>query len=143
MADTRFAYNSTCSLSGYRAIKAIIGQPSKFFGELIQSGGHRQSAKLVANDLADVAAIDAVCWHLIQQYDPAIATQLKVIGWTDKYPALPLITARHTSQSTLENLRNALQELASTPATAPLCKNLAISNFEIIALKEYDQLATL
>ena len=142
-AGSRFAFNSTNSLSGYRAIKALIGEPKKYFGELIQSHGHRQSAKLVANGTADIAVIDAVCWHFIQQHDPAIAAELTVIGWTNKYPALPLITAHNTNKNTLSHLRLALQSLSSNPKTVQLLNNIAINGFQIINSKEYDSLSKL
>jgi len=136
MAGSRLAYNSDNSLSGYRSIKALVGSPSKYFSKLIQTGGHRNSARQVANGSADIAALDAVCWHLLQQYEPETANGLKVIGWTDQYPALPLITALHTPIATIDTIRKVL--LAMPPE-----KQLAINRFEVLNIAGYNELSAL
>jgi ABC-type phosphate/phosphonate transport system substrate-binding protein len=46
----------------------------------------------VAEGHADIAALDALSWHLMQAYDPFTAG-LRVLTHTDPTPALPFITA--------------------------------------------------
>ncbi len=132
----RFAFNAQMSLSGYRAIKAMVGEPEDFFAGLVETGGHRASAKMVASGDGDVATLDAVCWHLVQQYEPEIAEQLSVIGWTEMRPALPLITSLGTPQETIAKIRAALNNI-----TPP--RSLAISGFEILKLSDYNKLSAL
>ncbi len=132
----RFAYNGPMSLSGYRAIKAMVGEPESFFATITQSGGHRISARMVAKGNADIAALDAVCWHLLQQHEPATAKKLNVIGWSDRRPALPLITSLETSPEVVARLREVLAEI-SPPG------ELAISGFEVMEITEYERLAGL
>jgi len=136
IASARFAYNSQNSLSGYRSIKALVGNPDKYFSKLVQSGGHRNSARHVANGAADIAALDAVCWHLLQQHEPEAASELKVIGWSDQYPALPLITALHTPIATVDTIRKVLIAL-------PPEKELAINRFEVLNIADYNKLSAL
>ena len=131
-----FAFNGEMSLSGYRCVKAMAGEPRTFFSSLRESGGHRASAGMVANGGADVAALDAVCWHLLQEHEPAIADKLKVLGWTAQYPALPLITSLETNPGAVEKIRKVLSQI--TPPVA-----LAIKEFEILAAAEYDKLSML
>ena len=54
----KLAYNSVDSLSGYRCFVPLIGDPVSMFSASQKSGGHRQSAIMVANGEADCAAID-------------------------------------------------------------------------------------
>lgn len=81
--DNLFAYNDKNSQSGYYVT-------NDFFENTICSGSHINSAKMVASDKADIAAIDAVSLKLMQQYDD-FARDLKVIHWTKPTPALPFI----------------------------------------------------
>jgi len=136
MAGSRLAYNSENSLSGYRSIKALVGNPGKYFSTLVLTGGHRNSARQVANGAADIAALDAVCWHLLQQHEPETANELKVIGWSDQYPALPLITALHTPTASIDTIRKVL--LAMPPE-----KELAITRFEVLNIANYNELSAL
>jgi len=134
--DGRFAFNSKMSLSGYRAIKAMTGEPERFFAEVLESGGHRNSARMVATGDADIAGLDAVCWHLLQRHEPATATNLKVIGWSDMRPALPLITSLRTSPEIIASLRQVLGEISSP-------EELAISGFDVLEIPEYERLSVL
>lgn len=130
-----FAYNATMSQSGYRTVKALLGDPLTYFASTKKSSGHRVSARMVANDDADVAALDAVCWHLLQAHEPETAEMLKVIAWTQKRPALPLITSLATTAATIKSMRKILS-MVSAPG------ELAISGFEQVDITEYNALAT-
>lgn len=89
----RFAYNMTHSQSGYAAPYAHVSPLGFWFEQRVQSGGHRASAQMVARGEADIAALDAVTWRLIQRYDD-FAGDLRVLAWTVPSPGLPLITAK-------------------------------------------------
>lgn len=91
--DAKFAYNETFSQSGYGAPYWHAASREFWFENLSQSGGHLLSAKSVAEGSADIAALDAVTWRLIQRYDP-FAADLRVLEWTKPTPGLPYITAK-------------------------------------------------
>jgi ABC-type phosphate/phosphonate transport system substrate-binding protein len=57
----------------------------------VETGAHRASFRAVAEGRAALAAIDALTWALISEYEDTSA--VKVIGATDPTPALPYITA--------------------------------------------------
>ena len=57
------------------------------------SGGHETSAAMVAEGRADIAAIDAASWRLIEAHRP-FASALRVVASTPPTPGLPLITRR-------------------------------------------------
>ena len=136
LQTARFAYNSRDSLSGYRSVKQMFGKPERFFEAMIETGSHRTSAACVADASADVAALDAVCWHLLQQFEPQTAQTLKVIGWTKKQPALPLITSLQTPDKTITMMQSILTGFNEKNA-------LAISGFKILASDAYDTIARL
>jgi ABC-type phosphate/phosphonate transport system substrate-binding protein len=135
----RFAYNSDSSLSGYRSMRAIHGELDGFFGEIIKSGGHRDSARMVANKTAEVAAIDAVCWHMLQRFEVETASGLQVIGWTEKRPALPLITSLETSTEKVSILRQTLENISCTAQA----NAIFVTGFEDVPISEYSSLSSL
>jgi ABC-type phosphate/phosphonate transport system substrate-binding protein len=132
MRARSFAYNSAMSWSGYRTMMLEYGPLEDYFGMMVESGGHRQSAKIVAERNADIAAIDSVCWHLLQRYEPGTAQRLKVIGWTKPKPALPFITSMHTRQPTIGRLRLALAEVLAGVQNSEIGDQLALKGCEIL-----------
>lgn len=89
--DARFAYNMTHSQSGFAAAYAMVQAAGFWFTGRVASGGHRVSALMVAERQADIAAIDAVTWRLIERYDE-FARDLRVLSWSPPTPGLPYIT---------------------------------------------------
>jgi ABC transporter, phosphonate, periplasmic substrate-binding protein len=92
------AINSKDSQSGYSAImfaSAPFAQRGRFFRRAIHTRSHSRSMQLVANGLADIAAIDSVTWRMSRQFDSDSAS-LKSIGTTEPTPGLPFIAAAGT-----------------------------------------------
>ncbi len=88
-----FAYNQTFSQSGYAAPYAHFTTAGEWFSSTIQTFAHRQSAISVASGQADIAALDAVSWLMMERYDTFTA-ELRVLDWTEPTPGLPLISAK-------------------------------------------------
>ena len=141
MAGSRFAYNSENSLSGYRCVRAMVGDPAKHFGAMVRSGAHRQSAKMVAAGQADVAALDAICWHHLMVIEPNIASKLKIIGWTKLRPGLPFITSLKTPPDKVKSLRDILKKVISNADANSEWQSLKIRDCVVLAPGDYDDLA--
>ncbi len=89
-----FAYNEDLSQSGWAAPQTHVAKLGLSLLPTHHSGGHQLSARAVADGVADIAALDAVTWALMQDLDP-VAQHLRVIAQTDPTPVLPYITARN------------------------------------------------
>lgn len=89
--DKRFAFNDMLSQSGWAAPQLLARDHGRTFAATLHTGSHRASAFAVAEDRADLAALDIVTWHLIRDTDPALAG-LQEIARTAPTPGLPLIT---------------------------------------------------
>ncbi len=135
----RFAYNSRDSLSGYRCLVPLVGAPDQYFEQTVASGGHRESARMVADGRADIAAVDAVCWSLFKRFEPDAARRLRVLRWSDKFPALPFITNGFWPQGPLERLRRVLRQGGETRAA----ENLGIEKIVLIPETAYEPLSQL
>ena len=88
----RFAYNEPLSQSGWAAPQTHAAKLGLRLPPALQTGGHRLSAQAVAEGRADIAALDAVTFALLQGVEPAMM-RLKEIARTDPTPGLPFITA--------------------------------------------------
>lgn len=90
-ADARFAYNQTYSQSGWAAAYTHLKLLGVWFQDQLHTGSHNVSARSVAENRADIAALDGQTWRLLQRYEPW-AKRLRVLDWTDPTPGLPYIT---------------------------------------------------
>lgn len=91
-ATDRLAYNEALSQSGWAAPQAYAIAQGFSFSNPVHSGAHRASALAVAENHADIAALDALSWQMMQRYDP-FAAKLRVLAQTTPTPTLPYITA--------------------------------------------------
>ncbi len=91
--ERKLAYNGPDSQSGWAAPQNYAAELGFRFENLFCSGGHLASATAVANGDADIAALDAVTWDLINAYE-GVAKDLKVVQKTTPTPGLPYITSR-------------------------------------------------
>ena len=92
-AEAQLAYNAPHSHSGFAALYNHAAQSGVWFAQRVESGGHLASARMVAQGQADIAALDAQTWRLIQRYEPW-ANKLRVLEYTAPTPGLPLITSK-------------------------------------------------
>lgn len=99
-AGARLAINAWSSQSGWAAIGNTAEALGVSFGEVITTGGHRASARAVAESRADLAAIDAVTWRMIRRWD-GFSKKLKEIAETEPTPSLPYITSPGHDAATL------------------------------------------
>jgi len=129
----RCAVNQRDSNSGMNLLRAAIAplaNGAPFFGTVTVSGAHRESARMVADARADVAALDCVSFAHLERCDRALTDALRVVAWSPSSPSLPLITARATDPATLHALRDALQSVAQDPALAAVRARLFLRGFD-------------
>lgn len=132
LKNSVFAYNQKISQSGYAAIYAHTASRGFWFTQQLQTHSHVQSARAVADKRASVAAIDAVTWRLIQQYEP-FAASLKLVEWTEPTPGLPYITAKTQDPEPVFNAVKA----AITELPDDVKQTLGIVNLLKIPVAEY------
>ncbi|MGR3511767.1 MAG: phosphate/phosphite/phosphonate ABC transporter substrate-binding protein [Paracoccaceae bacterium] len=112
-AGARLAINSPISQSGWAAIDAEAQAEGLRFGSVFETGAHAASARAVAEERADLCAVDAVTWKMISRWDD-FAKGLRVLCTTQPTPALPYITAIERDPMPLqEALVNAVHELSA------------------------------
>ena len=93
MKDPRFVCNETLSQSGFGAVMIWAEQHGVKLTLAGKTGSHRNSIAAVADQRADLAAIDAQTWRMACVEDPQ-TKQIKVIGHSAPSPGMSFIT-RH------------------------------------------------
>ncbi|MFC3532231.1 phosphate/phosphite/phosphonate ABC transporter substrate-binding protein [Vogesella facilis] len=136
----RAACNEAHSQSGYHALRSLVAalpQPQPFFSEVRFSGGHRYSARLVADGSTDIAALDCVSAWLLAREEPQVFAQLRCIGHSALVPGLPLITGRHTPPAVVQLLRQSLADCVADPALQATLQLLRIRGFTPLSNDDY------
>lgn len=144
-AGQRFAFNTPDSFSGSAALREAMKEArvDPAAADWIETGGHRASVRAVAEERADVAAIDAVCWALALRYEPEAAARLKVIAMTPLRPGLPLITAVERPDDQVSAIRAVLNDAIADPDTLKAREALRIIGIATFDEWDYLPIATL
>ncbi|MCX7889188.1 MAG: PhnD/SsuA/transferrin family substrate-binding protein [Rhodobacteraceae bacterium] len=89
----RLAINGFDSQSGWGAPQNFAAAAGAAFADIVVTGAHVHSAQAVAEGRADIAAIDAQSWRLVERHRPVWAARLRILARTPPTPATPYITA--------------------------------------------------
>lgn len=113
----RLAANDRGSLSGWMTLRHLC-DPAHWFRCVTWTGSHLGSMAAVRGGQADVAAIDAVTWHLdVKNWHLDVkngAEPLRIVATTPRLPALPFICAAshsHLRRSITDALEDAIRHL--------------------------------
>jgi ABC-type phosphate/phosphonate transport system substrate-binding protein len=120
-----------------RAELAPLAGGKAFFKSVLVTGSHLASAEAVAQDEADVAALDCVTWAHLQRWRPSLTARLRVVTWTVRSPGLPLITSLATSPSQMAALRAALDDVANDPGLREVRQTLLLDGFSVTSVEHY------
>ncbi len=113
-----FAYNDALSQSGWGAPLATLAKQGLQVHSTMRTGAHVDSARAVASGKADLAAIDAVTWKMLQAHEPAVA-ELRVVGRTILSPGMTFVTAKQNDPAPIRAaLHEALSAISAEDAAA-------------------------
>ncbi|MBS0563347.1 MAG: PhnD/SsuA/transferrin family substrate-binding protein [Proteobacteria bacterium] len=124
--DRRLAMNGQDSQSGWAAPQNLAAREGRRFSRLIDTGAHLETARAVAEGRADIGAVDAVTWRLLERYRPSVTGRLRVAARTEPTPGLPLVTALAAHAPAIAAaVRAAIADLPGLAASAPGLRGLA------------------
>jgi ABC-type phosphate/phosphonate transport system substrate-binding protein len=122
--------DSNSGMNLLRAAIAPIARGERFFATVSVSGAHVQSAQMLIEGGADVAAVDCVTFAHLSRAEPALTAQMRILAWTPTSPSLPYVTARSTDDATLEALRRAMAEALEDASTHAAAAALLLRGFD-------------
>ena len=109
-----WAYNDACSLSGYYGLLqklAEMGEDTRFFGEVLHSGSHLDSIRMVADRRVDAATIDSNVLWMRRKEEPELADRIRVIDSWGPFPVQPIVVRSGLDPASKSALRDALLDL--------------------------------
>lgn len=114
-AGARIAVNGLDSQSGWASL--LNHEPALARDEVVVTGAHASSVATVAEGRADLAAIDAITWRLLEA--EGATTGVRVLGMTEPTPGLPLVAAAGSDMDLLRDaISGAMSKLAPEDRTA-------------------------
>ena len=143
LADCRgavFALNGFDSHSGWNAPRlamARLATGGVFAGGLVETGAHRASLATVAAGRAGFCAVDCVTLALLRRHAPDEVAGLRVVGWTQPAPGLPLVTRAAASEDELGRLRDALFRAVRRLSGSADADALMLAGLEVLPTPAY------
>lgn len=108
----RVAINDAGSNTGVALLRDAVvplARHGRFFGDTVTTGGHRASARAVAAEQADVAAIDEVTFAGLSRFEPALTGSLRVLARSAPAATPAFVTAAATPIEVVIQLRIAIE----------------------------------
>lgn len=142
-ADLRgrsWAYNDACSLSGYYGLLrklAEMGEETSFFGEVLHSGSHLDSIRMVADREADAATIDSNVLWMRRREEPELADRVRVIDSWGPFPVQPVVVRSGLTPALKGALRDAFLDLDVN--AVPALAGFGLKGFAPVTERDYAQ----
>jgi len=136
------AINNPDSMSGMLALQLVFGphaRDSRFFGEVIETGGHINSMIAVRDGKAQICAIDAVCTAMARAYRPDYLEGLVEIARSPEVPGLPYVTVAGDPVK----LRHALTTAFADPGLREARDRLFLRDHSVLSEKDYSRITDL
>lgn len=115
----RVAFNDGLSQSGWAAPYAHFAAAGLAVGPSVATGAHVASAEAVRDGVADIAALDALTWALLNENRPETVRGLRELERTAPTPALPYVTgARQDAVRIADAIEAAIGDISQQDRTA-------------------------
>lgn len=142
LRGSRLAVNGFDSYSGYHVWPIVLPggeSPDSYFGEIVESGSHRASARRVREGEADVCAVDCVGHALLEDGNPDEPRGLRILCTSPPAPALPYVTGAATPADEVSRLRAGLFAALDDPSLAKARARLRLAGASVLAKGEYEK----
>lgn len=146
LRGTSWAYNEPLSHSGYGITRYQLlrmGETDGFFGEIIESGFHEESIRLVAHGEVDASAIDSQVLEVAMLRDPSLAESLRVIESLGPSTIQPVAVSRRVPPDLRRETLQALITLADDSAVRDLLAVGLVERFVPVEPRDYDDIRSM
>ncbi len=143
LRDTVFVYNDEISNSGYnmpRAYLISLHETRGFFSNLIRSGSHEESIRMVAEGQAQASAVDSLVLDYDRRYNPKFASQVRIIKSLGPAAIPPLIASTTLPEKEFQLIQDVLLEMANDPKGKAILNSAGVKRFQKVADDFYDDI---
>ena len=113
--------------------------PPSFFGEIVASGSHRASIRLVAAGEADACAVDCVTHALLSDQAADELRGTRILASSPTAPAMPYVTGAATSDDEIAKMRDGLLAAIADPGLAHARKELRLTGASVLTDDDYQR----
>jgi phosphonate transport system substrate-binding protein len=127
-----WSYNDPDSHSGYgitRYTLVRLGEIRGYFGQVIRSGSHQASIRLVAEGLVDASAIDSQVLAVELRSHPELAARLKTIDSFGPSTIQPIVVATSLPESLKTEIKLVILEMHTDPVGSRMLENSLVERF--------------
>lgn len=132
LAGRKFLYVDPLSYSGYLGMQSYLksrGLDEHLFGSVHFTYSHDASIRAISKGLADGAVVDSLAYDFLQQNEPVVTDQVRVIGTLEPRGTGPIVASHNVSPADLERLRQVILHLHENPMARDAMKHLMIDRF--------------
>ena len=145
-ADLRgrsWAYNEPLSHSGYgmpRYHLLTLGETNGFFGEVIETGFHEESVRMVRDRAVDASAVDSQVLAIELRDNSDLAESLLVIDALGPSTIQPVAVSKRFSRDFHDLIRDILSGLHRDPALKRILRHGIVEKFVPVGAETYDDI---
>jgi ABC-type phosphate/phosphonate transport system substrate-binding protein len=135
------ARDSNTGMNLFRAALAPFAGGAPFFRAIVVTGSHEASVAAVAEDRADLAAIDCVSYALLARGRPALIERVALVAESPPSPSLPFIASAHLGAAAIAAVHEALLSALADPNLAGARAALGLEGARKASPADYDRVA--
>jgi phosphonate transport system substrate-binding protein len=138
-----WAYNEPLSQSGYGITRyhlVWLGETGGFFGDVIETGFHQESIRLVACGEVDAAAIDSHVLAVAMKQDPSLKDAVKVIDTLGPSTIQPIVASRRLRGELISEIRHILLSLHEDTIVKESLAQGLVKRFVPVDASSYDDI---
>lgn len=139
----RWVYNDEISNSGYnmpRAKLVSIGETEGFFGEILKSGAHEESIRMVGAGKADASAVDSLVLDYALAEGEEYASQVKIIETLGPAGVPPVVYSSKLDEEKAQKIKQALLNMKNDPKGKAILDKAYLSEFVDVDESNYDDI---
>lgn len=136
-----WAYNEQLSQSGYGIIRyhmVSIGETNGFFSEVVETGFHEKSIRMVAAGEVDASAIDSQVLAIEMRARPELSEEIKVIDALGPSTIQPVAVSKRFDDEFRSTVREVLVGFADTPEGRKILDLGAVAKWVPVGPSHYD-----
>ncbi|XP_071790001.1 uncharacterized protein [Asterias amurensis] len=139
LRGSRWAYNDDYSLSGclitLRELRKI-GENANFFGNIVRSGAHLKSIKMVLNKMVDGAAIDSNTLSYQMKCDPELRKKLHIVTSWGPLPVYPAVVSSKLPEELRKSLVSHFLKMHEDPKWQARLNEFLVTRFVPVTLED-------
>lgn len=143
LKGSRFVFNDEISNSGYNMPRAYLidaGETSGFFSNVVRSGSHEESIRMVALGKSDASAVDSLVYDYDMKNNPQYVQQTKIIKVLGPAGIPPIVISTKTSLPLRQKIRDTFLGMKDDPAGKIILDKALIDRFDIVDDSNYDSI---